>query len=113
MFQKCCILFPLQCLLKAWLTDKEEALNKVQTRNFKDQTELSVNVRKLAILKEDMGMKRQMLDQLSEVGQDVAQLLGNNRASKKIDSDLEELTQRWDNLVQKLEDFSNQVSKQY
>uniref|UniRef100_A0A452I4U5 Calponin-homology (CH) domain-containing protein n=1 Tax=Gopherus agassizii TaxID=38772 RepID=A0A452I4U5_9SAUR len=102
-----------QCLLKAWLTDKEEILNKVQTRNFRDQTELSVNVRKLAILKEDMGMKRQMLDQLSEVGQDVAQLLGNNRASKKIDSDLEELTQRWDSLVQKLEDFSNQVSKQY
>uniref|UniRef100_A0A8C0J4S9 Calponin-homology (CH) domain-containing protein n=1 Tax=Chelonoidis abingdonii TaxID=106734 RepID=A0A8C0J4S9_CHEAB len=102
-----------QCLLKAWLTDKEEALNKVQTRNFRDQTELSVNVRKLAILKEDMGMKRQMLDQLSEVGQDVAQLLGNNRASKKIDGDLEELTQRWDSLVQKLEDFSNQVSKQY
>ncbi|XP_026505322.1 utrophin [Terrapene carolina triunguis] len=100
-----------QCLLKAWLTDKEEALNKVQTRNFKDQTELSVNVRKLAILKEDMGMKRQMLDQLSEVGQDVAQLLGNKRASKKIDSDLEELTQRWDSLVQKLEDFSNQVTQ--
>uniref|UniRef100_A0A452I4P7 Calponin-homology (CH) domain-containing protein n=1 Tax=Gopherus agassizii TaxID=38772 RepID=A0A452I4P7_9SAUR len=100
-----------QCLLKAWLTDKEEILNKVQTRNFRDQTELSVNVRKLAILKEDMGMKRQMLDQLSEVGQDVAQLLGNNRASKKIDSDLEELTQRWDSLVQKLEDFSNQVTQ--
>uniref|UniRef100_A0A8C8VJ87 Utrophin n=1 Tax=Pelusios castaneus TaxID=367368 RepID=A0A8C8VJ87_9SAUR len=100
-----------QCLLKAWLTEKEEALNKVQTRNFKDQTELSVNVRKLAILKEDMGMKRQMLDQLSEVGQDVTQLLGNNRASKKIDGDLEELTQRWDSLVQKLEDFSNQVTQ--
>uniref|UniRef100_A0A8C3T7G1 Utrophin n=1 Tax=Chelydra serpentina TaxID=8475 RepID=A0A8C3T7G1_CHESE len=101
-----------QCLLKAWLTEKEEALNKVQTRNFRDQTELSVNVRKLAILKEDMGMKRHMLDQLSEVGQDVAQLLGNNRASNKIDSDLEELTQRWDSLVQKLEDFSNQVISQ-
>ncbi|KAG6937049.1 utrophin, partial [Chelydra serpentina] len=100
-----------QCLLKAWLTEKEEALNKVQTRNFRDQTELSVNVRKLAILKEDMGMKRHMLDQLSEVGQDVAQLLGNNRASNKIDSDLEELTQRWDSLVQKLEDFSNQVTQ--
>uniref|UniRef100_A0A8C3T9Q7 Utrophin n=1 Tax=Chelydra serpentina TaxID=8475 RepID=A0A8C3T9Q7_CHESE len=94
-----------QCLLKAWLTEKEEALNKVQTRNFRDQTELS-------ILKEDMGMKRHMLDQLSEVGQDVAQLLGNNRASNKIDSDLEELTQRWDSLVQKLEDFSNQVISQ-
>ncbi|NXH14738.1 UTRO protein, partial [Bucco capensis] len=100
-----------QCLLKAWLTEKEEALSKVQTSNFKDQTDLSVNVRKLAILKEDMGMKRQTLDQLNELGQDVAQILGNGRASSKIDEDQEELTQRWDSLVQKLEDYSNQVTQ--
>ncbi|NWH36318.1 UTRO protein, partial [Chloropsis hardwickii] len=100
-----------QCLLKAWLTEKEEALSKVQTSNFKDQTDLSVNVRKLAILKEDMGMKRQTLDQLNELGQDVAQILGNGKASNKIDQDQEELTQRWDSLVQKLEDYSNQVTQ--
>ncbi|NXR27570.1 UTRO protein, partial [Cinclus mexicanus] len=100
-----------QCLLKAWLTEKEEALSKVQTSNFKDQTDLSVNVRKLAILKEDMGMKRQTLDQLNELGQDVAQILGNGKASSKIDQDQEELTQRWDSLVQKLEDYSNQVTQ--
>ncbi|XP_074846537.1 utrophin isoform X2 [Carettochelys insculpta] len=99
-----------QCLLKAWLTEKEEALSKVQRRNFKDPTVLSVTVRKLAILKEDMGKKRQMLDQLSEVGQEMAQLLGN-KASKKFDTDLEDLTQKWDSLVQKLEDFSNQVTQ--
>lgn len=56
-----------------------------------------------------MGMKRQTLDQLSEVAQEVTQLLSNKEASKKIDCDLEELTQRWDSLVQKLEDCSNQV----
>lgn len=39
----------LQCLLKAWLTEKEEALNKVQTSNFRDQKELSVSVRRLAV----------------------------------------------------------------
>ncbi|XP_063246393.1 utrophin isoform X2 [Prinia subflava] len=100
-----------QCLLKAWLTEKEEALSKVQTSSFKDQTDLSVNVRKLAILKEDMGMKRQTLDQLNELGQDVAQILGNGKASSKIDQDQEELTQRWDSLVQKLEDYSNQVTQ--
>lgn len=54
-------------------------------------------------------MKRQTLDQLNELGQDVAQILGNGRASSKIDQDQEELTQRWDSLVQKLEDYSNQV----
>ncbi|XP_033091049.1 utrophin isoform X3 [Trachypithecus francoisi] len=100
-----------QCLLKAWLTEKEEALNKVQTSNFKDQKELSVSVRRLAILKEDMEMKRQTLDQLSEIGQDVGQLLDNSKASKKISSDSEELTQRWDSLVQRLEDSSNQVTQ--
>ncbi|NXU26361.1 UTRO protein, partial [Thalassarche chlororhynchos] len=63
------------------------------------------------ILKEDMGMKRQTLDQLNELGQDVAQILGNGRASSKIDQDQEELTQRWDSLVQKLEDYSNQVTQ--
>lgn len=100
-----------QCLLKAWLTEKEEALNKVQTSNFRDQKELSVSVRRLAILKEDMEMKRQALDQLSEIGQDVGQLLDNPKATKKINSDSEELTQRWDSLVQRLEDSSNQVTQ--
>ena len=54
-------------------------------------------------------MKRQALDQLSEIGQDVGQLLDNPKMSKKINSDSEELTQRWDSLVQRLEDSSNQV----
>ncbi|XP_077206954.1 utrophin isoform X2 [Paroedura picta] len=100
-----------QCLLKAWLVEKEETLNKVQTSSFKDQNELGVNVRKLAILKEELGMKRQTLDQLSEVAQDVAQLLNNEKVSMKIENGLEELTQSWDSLVQKLEDCSNQVSQ--
>lgn len=39
----------MQCLLKAWLTEKEDSLNQVQTSNFKDQKELGVNVRKLAV----------------------------------------------------------------
>lgn len=54
-------------------------------------------------------MKRQTLDQLSEIGQDVGQLLNNPKASQKMSSDSEELTQRWDSLVQRLEDSSNQV----
>ncbi|XP_025018944.1 utrophin isoform X2 [Python bivittatus] len=100
-----------QCMLKAWLVEKEEALSRIQTCNFKDQTELGANVRKMASLKEDMGKKRQMLEQLNEMAQDLAQLLNNKKALKKIDSNLEELTQRWDNLVQKLEDYSNQVTE--
>ncbi|NXW19268.1 UTRO protein, partial [Circaetus pectoralis] len=76
-----------------------------------EKTTKQKNPKPLRILKEDMGMKRQTLDQLNELGQDVAQILGNGRASSKIDQDQEELTQRWDSLVQKLEDYSNQVTQ--
>ncbi|XP_066556846.1 utrophin isoform X3 [Amia ocellicauda] len=100
-----------QCLFKAWLTEKEEALSNVQTSSFKDPSEINVNVRRLAILKEDMEMKRRALDQLTDAGQDVVQLLASQEAACNIDGDAEELTQRWDNLVQKLEDCSNQVTE--
>ncbi|XP_036405423.1 utrophin isoform X2 [Megalops cyprinoides] len=100
-----------QCLFKAWLTEKEEALNQVQTSNFKDPNEMNLNVRRLAILKEDMEMKRRTLDHLTDAGQDVVQLLRSAEAASQIGGDTEELTQRWDNLVQKLEDCSNQVTE--
>ncbi|XP_069462828.1 utrophin isoform X3 [Ambystoma mexicanum] len=100
-----------QCLFKAWLTEKEDSLRKVQKGSFQDQNELSVNVRRLAILKEDMGMKRQTLEQLRELGQDVIQLLNNDKASRKINGTMEGLTQRWDSLVQKLEDYSSKATQ--
>ncbi|XP_030052433.1 utrophin isoform X2 [Microcaecilia unicolor] len=100
-----------QCLFKAWLTEKEDSLNKIQKSNFRDPKELSVNVRKLTILKEDMGMKRHILDQLGEIGQEVVHLLNNKKSSKEINASMEELTQRWDSLVQKLEDCSDQVTQ--
>ncbi|KAJ8355724.1 hypothetical protein SKAU_G00185180 [Synaphobranchus kaupii] len=100
-----------QGLFKAWLTEKEEALGRVQTSNFKDPNEINTNVRSLAVLKEDMEMKRRTLDQLTDAGQDVVQLLRNAEAAGRIDGDMEDLTQRWDNLVQRLEDCSNQVTE--
>ncbi|KAJ8270600.1 hypothetical protein GJAV_G00116950 [Gymnothorax javanicus] len=99
-----------QRLFKTWLTDTEAALSEVQTGNFKDPNEMNANVRSLAILKEDMEMKRRTLDQLTDAGQDVVQLLRSSDAAEQIDRDMEDLTQRWDNLVQKLEDCSNQVT---
>lgn len=56
-----------------------------------------------------MGKKRRTLEQLSEVGQDAAALLRSPEAAAQIEADTEELTHRWDNLVQKLEDRSFQV----
>ncbi|KAM9840254.1 utrophin-like [Aulostomus maculatus] len=98
-----------QSLFREWLEEKEEALSEVQTSNFKDPSEMNSNVRRLAILKEDMEKKRRTLDQLSDAGQDVMSLLRSPEAGAKIDSDAEELAHRWDGLVQKLEDCSFQV----
>uniref|UniRef100_I3K6S1 Utrophin n=1 Tax=Oreochromis niloticus TaxID=8128 RepID=I3K6S1_ORENI len=98
-----------QSLFSTWLVEKEEALNEVKTSNFKDSGEINTNVRQLAILKEDMEKKRRALDKLSDAGQDVIQLLRSPEAGAKIEADTEELTQRWDSLVQKLEDCSFQV----
>nr|CAD67583.1 putative utrophin [Takifugu rubripes] len=98
-----------QSLFRAWLAEKEEALDQVQTSNFRDPSEMNTNVRQLAILKEDMEKKRRVLDQLSEAGQDVMELLRSPEAGGKVEADTEELAHRWDNLVQKLEDYSFQV----
>ncbi|KAM6905771.1 utrophin [Lycodopsis pacificus] len=98
-----------QCLFLAWLAEKEEALSEVQTSNFKDPSEMNTNVRRLAILKEDMENKRRTLDQLSDAGQDVMSLLQSPEAGAEIETNTEELAHRWDNLVQKLEDCSFQV----
>ncbi|XP_060793676.1 utrophin isoform X3 [Neoarius graeffei] len=99
-----------QNLFSAWLTEKEKALSEVQTSDFKDPSEINANVRRLASLKEDMAQKRRALGALSEAGQDVAQVLKSPAAKERIETDMEELTQRWDNLVQRLEDCSNQVT---
>lgn len=56
-----------------------------------------------------MAQKRRTLSALSDAGQDVMVLLNSPAAVQKIDTDTDLLTQRWDNLVQKLEDCSSQV----
>lgn len=56
-----------------------------------------------------MERKRRVLDQLSDAGQDVMELLRSPEARGQVEADTEELAHRWDNLVQKLEDCSFQV----
>ncbi|XP_069810343.1 utrophin isoform X2 [Dendropsophus ebraccatus] len=100
-----------QSLFRVWLREKEESLSTVQRSNFKDQAELSVNVRKLASLKEELGMKRQTFDHLHDLAQEVVLLIGNEKASQKVKADMEDLAQRWDGLVHLLEDYTNQVTE--
>ncbi|XP_063299176.1 utrophin isoform X1 [Pelobates fuscus] len=100
-----------QCLFKSWLSEKEKSLSKIQRSNFKDQAELSASVRRLADLKEELGRKKQTLDHLHEIAQDVVQLASNAKASRKLMDDMEDLAQRWDGLVHQLEDYTNQVTE--
>ncbi|XP_028294918.1 utrophin isoform X3 [Gouania willdenowi] len=98
-----------QTLFRLWLSEKEEALNEVQTSNFKDPSELNANVRRLAVLKEELEKKKRTLDKVTDEGQDVMSLLQSAEAAVKIEADTEDLAHRWDGLVQKLEDCSFQV----
>uniref|UniRef100_A0A8C2D8H9 Dystrophin n=1 Tax=Cyprinus carpio TaxID=7962 RepID=A0A8C2D8H9_CYPCA len=100
-----------QSLFGSWLADKEKALSEVQTSDFKDPSEINASVRRLTSLKEDMAQKRRALSALSDAGQDVMVLLNSPAASQRIEAATYLLTQRWDNLVQKLEDCSSQVTE--
>lgn len=42
-------LYLLQSLFRAWLAEKEEALNEVQNSNFRDPNRMNTNVRHLAV----------------------------------------------------------------
>ncbi|XP_072121477.1 utrophin-like isoform X2 [Mobula birostris] len=100
-----------QLLLEAWLTEKEDAFSDLQTSSAKALSETEVTSSRLEILKGDLEMKRPTLDQLGKDGQDLTELLNNSNSSKKIEGILRELTQRWDNLVQQLQDCSKQLSE--
>ncbi|XP_062455961.1 dystrophin isoform X3 [Rhea pennata] len=100
-----------QCLFDAWLTEKEDAVSKIHTTGFKDQNEMLTNLRKLAILKGDLEMKRQMMGKLSSLSQDLLVAVKNKAVAQKLESRLENFAQRWDSLVQKLERNSKQISQ--
>ncbi|TRY54899.1 hypothetical protein DNTS_021319 [Danionella cerebrum] len=99
-----------QGLFGSWLSEKEKALAKVQTCEFRDASEINASVRRLASLKEEMAQKRRTLSALSDAGQNVTELLKSPAAAESIERDTDRLTQRWDNLVQTLEDCSGQVT---
>ncbi|XP_048458785.1 dystrophin isoform X4 [Rhincodon typus] len=100
-----------QSLFDAWLMEKEESVEKIQTTGFRDQNEMVANLRKLALLKGELELKRQIMDKLSALSQDLLATLKNKIVAQKLQARLEELTQRWDDLVQKLENNSKQMSQ--
>ncbi|KFQ12665.1 Dystrophin, partial [Leptosomus discolor] len=100
-----------QCLFDAWLTEKEDAVSKIHITGFKDQNEMLTNLRKLAILKADLEMKRQMMSKLKSLSQDLLVAVKNKAVAQKLESRLENFAQRWDSLVQKVESNSEQISQ--
>ncbi|XP_064906034.1 dystrophin isoform X11 [Columba livia] len=100
-----------QCLFDAWLTEKEDAVSKIHTTGFKDQNEMLINLRKITMLKGDLEMKRQMMGKLKSLSQDLLVAVKNKAVAQKLESRLENFAQRWDNLVQKVESTSNQISQ--
>uniref|UniRef100_UPI00398ED900 dystrophin isoform X4 n=1 Tax=Pristiophorus japonicus TaxID=55135 RepID=UPI00398ED900 len=100
-----------QYLFDTWLMEKEESVSKIQTTGFRDQNEMVANLRKLAILKGELEMKRQTMDKLCALSQDLIMSLQNKIVAQKLQTRLDEFAQRWDNLVQKLESNSKQISQ--
>lgn len=53
------------------------------------------------------------MDKLCALSQDLLAALQNKVVAQKVRTRLEEFTQRWDDLVQKLESMSKEVGHQY
>ncbi|XP_024844132.1 dystrophin isoform X7 [Bos taurus] len=100
-----------QCLFSTWLSDKEDALNKIPTSGFKDQSEMLSSLQKLAVLKTDLEKKKQTMDKLCSLNHDLLSTLKNTLVAQKMEAWLDNFAQRWDNLVQKLEKSSTQISQ--
>ncbi|XP_075121172.1 dystrophin isoform X11 [Leptodactylus fuscus] len=100
-----------QCRFDAWLTEKEEAVNLIHKTDFKDQNEMLDSLRKLAILKGELEMKKKTMETLYSLSQDLICSLKNTAVSQKHDARLDDFAKRWDNVVQKLENTTRQISQ--
>uniref|UniRef100_A0A2D4NZX4 Calponin-homology (CH) domain-containing protein n=1 Tax=Micrurus surinamensis TaxID=129470 RepID=A0A2D4NZX4_MICSU len=100
-----------QGLLDTWFTEKEEFVTTIHTIDFKDQKEMLEYLQKLAILKGELEIKRQSMDKLNSLSQDVLSAVKNKELSQKLEGWLQNISHRWDSLAQKLEGSSKQISQ--
>uniref|UniRef100_A0A8C9U026 Dystrophin n=1 Tax=Scleropages formosus TaxID=113540 RepID=A0A8C9U026_SCLFO len=99
-----------QCLFDSWLSEKEDLVRTIQCSGFKDQSEMVANLRKLAIVKGELEVKKQTMDRLCSLSQDLLSSVKNKDLAHKLEARLENLAQRWESLVQALEKNSSQIS---
>uniref|UniRef100_UPI00358E819C dystrophin-like isoform X2 n=1 Tax=Myxine glutinosa TaxID=7769 RepID=UPI00358E819C len=100
-----------QVLFDAWLKEKEEALGQVKTTGFIDHNDIVSSVRKLAILKEDMSMKRPVMSKLSTLGQAVVTAIASPTGTTAVQRTLDGFAQQWDALVHQLESRSRLLTE--
>ncbi|XP_048351416.1 dystrophin isoform X1 [Sphaerodactylus townsendi] len=100
-----------QGLFDAWLVEKEDAVNVIHTTDFKDQNEMLENLQKFAILKRELEIKRLTMDKLNILSQDLLSSVKSKTLSQKLEGWLENASQRWESLAQKLESSSKQISQ--
>ncbi|XP_043091945.1 dystrophin isoform X2 [Puntigrus tetrazona] len=99
-----------QLLFDSWLTQKEELVQTIQSSGTNDPNEVAANLRKLAILKADLELKRQTMDKLCSLVQDLLTNIKSKEAAGKLEAKLERFAQRWDKLVQSLQLTSTKFS---
>uniref|UniRef100_A0A671LJR2 Dystrophin-like n=1 Tax=Sinocyclocheilus anshuiensis TaxID=1608454 RepID=A0A671LJR2_9TELE len=99
-----------QLLFDSWLTQKEELVQTIQSSGTNDPNEVATNLRKLAILKADLELKRQTMDKLCSLVQDLLTNIKSKEATGKLEAKLERFAQRWDKLVQSLQLTSTKFS---
>ncbi|XP_062236415.1 dystrophin isoform X4 [Platichthys flesus] len=99
-----------QCLFDSWLTQKEELVSSIKTSNLKDQAEMVACLRRLAMVKADLEVKRPTMDKLCSMSQDLLCSVKNKDVANKLEARLDSFAQRWDRLIQSLETSSSQLS---
>ncbi|XP_034461285.1 dystrophin isoform X5 [Hippoglossus hippoglossus] len=99
-----------QCLFDSWLTQKEELVSSIKTSNLKDQAEMVACLRRLAMVKADLEVKRPTMDKLCSMSQDLLCSVKNKDVANKLEARLDSFAQRWDRLIQSLEMSSSQLS---
>ncbi|KAJ8253066.1 hypothetical protein GJAV_G00208740 [Gymnothorax javanicus] len=99
-----------QSLFDSWLTEKEALVRSIRSSDFKDQNEMADSLKKLAVVKAEVEAKRQTMDRLCALSQDLLSSVKNTELAHKLEARLESLAQRYDRLLRLLEDNSSQIS---
>ncbi|XP_052832324.1 dystrophin isoform X2 [Octopus bimaculoides] len=93
-----------------WLNCQEEKLVKMRKATLKDPAEVSEQVKNLKAIEKEMEVQVQSFDELYECGQQIVQNLEDKEAVQRISAELEDVQERWENLVQNMGTQSQEIA---